>query len=115
MTDPQTLNARIIQAGRDAGFVADGYLAAAREALTMAQEQIEAGLTPALNTGTAMDALILVAGVLRDGIAALTEPEPIPEIPRAEMCPHCGRCIQWILGPCVCRSPTPLPDGTGTP
>lgn len=50
-------------------------LAAAREALTIIEERITSKFTPALNHGTAMDALILVAEAQRELQAELTDGE----------------------------------------
>ena len=77
----KTPKQRVIQAGwdglqgddeADGGGSADGYLAAAREALIVLYELTTAKFTPALNTGTAMDMLILTAEAMRELRAQLT-------------------------------------------
>ena len=50
-------------------------LAAAREVLPILEERIRAKFTPALNTGTPMDALVLVAEAIRELKAELTPSE----------------------------------------
>lgn len=78
---------RVIQAASDSTSygtpsvqVRVSALAAAREALAVVLERLTANLTPALNTGTAFDALVMVAETLRQLRAALTD-DPIPSLP----------------------------------
>ena len=61
----------------DADLPADvaANLASAREVLPILEERIRAKFTPALNTGTAMDALVLVAEAIRELQAELTPSE----------------------------------------
>lgn len=78
---PHSARSRVIQAGWDGlqgddeaegGGSADGYLAAAREALTLVEEVIRDKFTAALNTGTAFDMLVLVGQAHRELRAELT-------------------------------------------
>ena len=61
----------------DADLPADvaANLASAREVLPILEERIRAKFTPALNTGTPMDALVLVAEAIRELKAELTPSE----------------------------------------